>query len=56
MKREAATIILNFYEIDDRLTVYDIVDKRVLTVSVFEEGAGIGLGVHKCLNKLNRWI
>ncbi len=36
MKREAATINLNFYEIGDRFTVYDIVDKRVLTVSIFE--------------------
>ncbi len=54
MKPEAATTNLNFYEIGDRFTVYDIVDKRVLTVSIFEGGAELGVGVHECLNKSNK--
>ncbi len=36
MKCEAATVYLNGYKMGARLNVYDIVDKRVLTVSIFE--------------------
>ncbi len=56
MKREAATINLNFYEIGDRFTMYDIVDKRVLTVSIFEGGAELGVDVQECLNNFNPLI